>query len=80
MLHRKEVIYMKFNYSKLRGRIVEKYNTCTAFAKELGVSNRTMSLKMNGKISFSQQEIITVSKLLDIKPNEYGAYFFSYKV
>ena len=40
---------MAFNYSKLRGRIIEKYGSQSDFAKAFGCSDRTLSLKMNGK-------------------------------
>ena len=36
---------MSFNYSKLRGRIIEKFGTQGCFARKLGVSERTLSLK-----------------------------------
>ena len=38
---------MMFNYDKLKGRIVEKFGTQMAFSKALGVSERTLSLKLN---------------------------------
>ena len=41
---------MSFNHNKLRGKIIEKYGTQGAFAKALGVSERTLSLKINGKM------------------------------
>ena len=71
---------MAFDYSKLRGRIVEKYGTQIAFSKAMGVSERTLSLKLNGKIYFSQDEIISISKLLDIPRDEIQLYFFVQEV
>ena len=41
---------MAFDYSRLKGRIVEVYGTNAAFSKDMGWSERTMSLKMNGKV------------------------------
>ncbi|WP_195618448.1 DUF739 family protein [Clostridium paraputrificum] len=61
---------MAFNYDKLRGRIVEKFGTQGRFAKALGVSERTLSLKLNNKIFFSQDEIAKISKLLNITLDE----------
>ena len=71
---------MSFNYSKLRGKIVEKFGTQGCFAKELGVSERTLSLKLNNRIFFSQDEIAKMSDLLNINPNEIQDYFFEKEV
>lgn len=71
---------MAFDYSKLRGRIIEKFNSQLNFSKTLGVSQRTLSLKLNNKIFFSQDDIIKISKLLEIKPCEISTYFFTLKV
>ncbi|MDQ0202515.1 DUF739 family protein [Pectinatus haikarae] len=71
---------MSFDYSKLRGRIVEKYGTQGAFARALGVSERTVSLKLNNRIFFSQDEINRSLFLLGINVNDVTAYFFNEKV
>lgn len=68
---------MGFDYSKLRGRIVEKFGTQQAFAKALGVSARTLSLKMNNRIPFGQGEIDSAITLLDATPQDIKAYFFT---
>lgn len=68
---------MGFDYSKLRGRIVEKFGTQQAFAKALGVSARTLSLKMNNRIPFGQGEIDNAITLLDATPQDIKAYFFT---
>lgn len=71
---------MAYDYSKLRGRIAEKYKTQAAFARELGWSERTLSLKLNGKIFFSQSDIEEMSKALNIKRDEIRVYFFTLSV
>lgn len=71
---------MSFNYSKLRGRIIEKFGTQGCFAKELGVSERTLSLKLNNRIFFSQDEITKISELLNISSDEIQVYFFEKEV
>lgn len=71
---------MCYNYSKLRGRIVEKFGTLGEFAKAMEWSERTNSLKMNGIREWKQSEIITASRLLDIKPEEIDVYFFDVEV
>lgn len=69
-----------FNYNKLNGRIVERCGTSSNFAKLLGCSNNTMSLKMNNKSEFSQNEIIKSIKILDLKKEDIPTYFFTQKV
>ena len=71
---------MSFNYAKLKGLIVEKYGSQTAFAKALGVSERTLSLKMNNKIYFKQGEIKKAAELLGIEMVNIDKYFFAQNV
>lgn len=71
---------MAFDYRKLKGRIVEIYGTQTKFAKALGVSERTLSLKLGNKIYFRQDEINKALSLLNIKIDDAKDYFFTPKV
>lgn len=71
---------MPFDYAKLTGLIVEKYGTRGKFAKSLGVSERTLSLKLNNKVPFTQPEILRASRLLNISPKKLDEYFFTLKV
>lgn len=71
---------MSFSYNKLRGRIIEKHGTQSAFVKEFGVSENTFSQKMNNKIRFNSDDIIKIVKMLDIKENEIHQYFFTQEV
>lgn len=41
---------MLYDYSKLRGKIVEEYKTMRDFSAKMEWSERTLSLKMNNKI------------------------------
>lgn len=74
------IITMSFDYRKLKGAIIEKYNSQSAFAKEIGVSERTLSLKMNGKIAWKQPEIIKAIKALNLTTDDIQEYFFKEKV
>jgi hypothetical protein len=73
---------MAFDYSDLRGRIVAKFGSIKAFAKAYGLSNVTMSNKLNGKVAISMDDIVKMSApdMLDIPPSEYHTYFFTLKV
>ena len=63
-------------YSKLRGRIRERYKSQAAFADALGKSVCTVSLKLNGKVEWSAPEIRKTCELLEIPPAEIPQYFF----
>lgn len=70
---------LPFDYSKLRGRIVEKYGSAQRLCEDFGVTNVHFSRKLNGKVSFTQDDIVKLVDLLDIEPSEIGAYFFALK-
>lgn len=69
-----------FDYSKLKGRIIEKFETQGKFAAVNQLSDRSMSLKLNNGIGLSQDEILKWCKLLDIETVEIPVYFFNEKV
>jgi len=68
---------MPYRYNKLRGRIVEKYGSQANFARELGTTPVTISMKMCGKRSFTKADIDRWTDKLDIETDEIGAYFFA---
>lgn len=68
---------MESKYNKLRGRIVEKFQTQAAFAQAVGISKNAMSNKMTGKTGLSQEDMILWAELLDIDKQSFGEYFFS---
>ena len=71
---------MSYNYSKLLGRIVEKVGTQGKFAERMNLSERTISLKINGKIEWKQNEIANACQILDIQEREIATYFFALEV
>lgn len=71
---------MAYDYSKLIGLIVEKFGTQLKFAEVIGLSERSVSLKLNNKRPWTQKEISKASELLDIDPEKINEYFFNYKV
>jgi hypothetical protein len=68
---------MPYNYAKLLGRIVEKVGTQGNFADRMGLSERTISLKLNGKVGWKQNEIAKACEVLAIKDEDIPAYFFA---
>lgn len=68
---------MAFNYAKLLGKIVEIFGTQRKFAEAMGLSERTISLKLNGKMGWKQAEIVKASSVLSIPENSIVEYFFT---
>lgn len=71
---------MKFDYSKLNGRITEIFNSRKKFAKAMKLSERSISLKLNNQRYWKNNEITTACNLLLIPDNEIGDYFFKLEV
>ena len=71
---------MEYDYSKLTGRIIEKYGSRCNFASKLGVARQTVENKLHGKTGFSRNDIHKWSEALEIEKNDYLAYFFAQKV
>ena len=64
------------NYAKLRGRIVEKFGSQSAFAKKIVWREALLSAKLNNKSEWSLQEIMKACELLEIPASEAHLYFF----
>lgn len=71
---------MPYDYSKLKGKIKEKYGTQDNFAEKLGIGRVSLSKRLTGKLEFSQNEIKKSCQLLDIPPDKISKYFFTLKV
>lgn len=69
---------MKYNYSKLLGRIKECGLTQEQLAKAIGKNKSTISAKVNNQFSFTQGEMDDICKVLDISNDEIGEYFFAH--
>lgn len=69
-----------FNYSKLRERIMEKCSTQSVFASYIGLSDVSLSNKLNNDSEWRQSEIEHAIEILDISPGEIHLYFFSQEV
>ena len=71
---------MNYDYSKLRGRIVEYYGNQTDFAKSMNLSTVSLNKKLNNRVRFTQDEIRIMIDRLNIKKVEVEDYFFTLKV
>ena len=61
---------MAYDYSKLNGK----------FAEKMGLSERTISLKLNNKIAWKQTEMQKASEILGFSESDMQMYFFTLKV
>lgn len=68
-----------YDYSKLRGRIVEKFGNQARFAKAIGLSPRTVTEKINNNSAFKTTDIEKCLPVLGIARKEIPDYFFAVK-
>lgn len=71
---------MTFDYSKLSGRIKERYGTQEKFAQAMGTSGTVLSRKLNNLSKWDQDDITKAVDLLDIPDKDFHKYFFTTKV
>lgn len=64
------------SYAKLRGRIVEKFGSQSAFAAAVGWREALLSAKLNNKSKWEFSEVMKVCELLEIPLSEAHLYFF----
>lgn len=69
---------MLFDYRKLRRRIIEKYGSQMNFAIAMGWSERTLSLKVNGRVFWKQPDICKAIDLLGLSEMDIPDYFFNF--
>lgn len=69
-----------YDYSKLLGRIKEKYNTRENLSKHISISITSLNSRLNNSLKFNQQDIDELCNALDINEEEIPIYFFTEKV
>ena len=67
------------SYAKLRGRIVEKFGSQSAFAAAMGWREALLSAKLNNKSEWAFPEVMKACELLEIPLGEAHLYFFCTK-
>lgn len=68
---------MSKDFSKLSGKIVEKFGTQYNFAIAMGLSERSLSLKLNNKVGWKADEMEKAINLLNLSINDIPLYFFA---
>lgn len=71
---------MAFDYSKLLGRIIEKFGTRAAFAEAVGLAESSVSNRLKHRVQISSEEIMLWGQVLDIPAEEIPAYFLTPEV
>lgn len=71
---------MSWDYSKLKGKIKEKFSTQDNFAEALGMSRTSLSQRLNNQLEFSQNEIARAMNLLGEDEANMVQFFYTPKV
>lgn len=65
-----------FDFSELLGRIIAKYGSRAAFAKEMGMKETVLSARLLSKTYFTPDEILRACELLGIPLNDIPSFFY----
>ncbi len=68
---------MAKTYNKIRGKIVEVYGSQKEFAKAIGLSEQSVTAKLNGRTDMSQDDILKWADALKLEVSDIGNYFFT---
>ena len=69
-----------YDYSKLNGKIVEKYKTKGNFAAALGMTPQSLSRKFHGTSPWTQPEMVKAMELLGEPIENIRVIFFAPQV
>lgn len=69
-----------YDYRRLRGRIKEKFGTQAEFSRKIGLSEVSVSNKLNNVVDWGQEEMEDAISVLDIPHSDIHAYFFTHIV
>ncbi len=79
-LNRKRGENMSYDYAKLATKITQVCGTQAVFAEKMGLSERSVSLKLNNKRPWKQPEMHKSAEVLGFEHSEIQEYFFTAKV
>lgn len=69
-----------YDFSKLRGRIVEKFGSQSAYAEFKGWAVQQLNRKLQNSVRFTPTDIDSICDDLDIEVGEIGEFFYTKKV
>ena len=67
---------LKYDYSKLLGKMKEKHITQEQMAKNIGIAEATVNQKLKCRTQFSQDEMRNILESLDVPLDDIVLYFF----
>ncbi len=70
----------RYDYSKLKGRIKECFSSQSEFAQKLGISDASLSYKLNNRKAFDQEQINKAIEIFNLSAQETMDYFFTKQV
>lgn len=70
-------VRVPMDYSKLRGRIVEKFGKQSEFANRIGFSEKSVSEWINNQKYWPHEAMIMAVEALEIQLCDIGGYFFT---
>lgn len=71
---------VKFDDSRIRGKIIEKYGSCKEFSKHVAESPTTISRLLRGHGVFTQYIIYEWAVVLGMSREDIGYYFFNFDI
>jgi len=71
---------MKYDYTKLRQKFIEKKLTQSEAGARAGIRSSLFSMKLSSQVEFKQSEIFALCKLLGIPDKQINEYFFVLEV
>ena len=70
---------MTFDYSRLRGKIVEKHGSVKAFAADIGINYPNLNMILQSGRSFKTETALRIADDLGVR-EQMGDYFFTLAV
>lgn len=70
-------VRIPMDYSRLRGRIVEKFGKQGAFAEKIGFTEESISKWLNNQVYWPHEAMVMAVDALEIDPCDIGDYFFT---
>ena len=68
------------NKSALRAKMIINNDTGITLSKALGISDTTLSSKINGKAEFTQGEIVKIKQRYKLNAEDVDCIFFNHEV
>ena len=71
---------ISFDYILLRQRMKSHRYSIEALASKVGMDRSSLSLRLNNRREFTQEDMLRISKVLDIQLDDLVDYFFKNNV